>query len=134
VKESGSAGAGAAGGGNAGGGAGGAAGGNHGNPGGTGGGGSSLLSEKEKKWMCSIRALSIMLKSWTGLIVLASHPLGLKAVVDALRLPCHELHVCSEHHRICATPNENLISLCVRAMCDTWCRIVYWMHCLISSG
>ena len=49
--------------------------------------------EKESKWSVSIKALVSMLKTWTGLIVLASHPLGLKSLVNALRLPFSELHV-----------------------------------------
>jgi hypothetical protein len=49
--------------------------------------------EKEAKWGVSIKALVSMLKTWTGLIVLASHPLGLKSLVNALHLPFPELHV-----------------------------------------
>ncbi len=49
--------------------------------------------EKEAKWAASTRAVINMLKTWTGLIVLTSHPLGLKAIVDSLRLPSSELHV-----------------------------------------
>jgi len=48
--------------------------------------------EREKKWISSIRAIQIMLKSWTGLITLANHAVGLKAFVYALRLPSKELH------------------------------------------
>jgi len=50
------------------------------------------LSEREKKWNSCIKALATMLKNWTGLISLTGHPLGLKALVDGLRLPCRELH------------------------------------------
>jgi hypothetical protein len=53
--------------------------------------------EREKKWSTSIKALITLLKSWTGLICLASHPLGLKSFVDALRLPFPELHVNQMH-------------------------------------
>eukprot|EP01114_Cavostelium_apophysatum_P016624 TRINITY_DN4775_c0_g1_i1.p1 TRINITY_DN4775_c0_g1~~TRINITY_DN4775_c0_g1_i1.p1 ORF type:complete len:1113 (-),score=304.93 TRINITY_DN4775_c0_g1_i1:63-3401(-) len=50
------------------------------------------LTEKEKKWGASIKAIVIMLKNWTGLIALSSHPLGLKSLVNSLKLPCSELH------------------------------------------
>jgi hypothetical protein len=53
----------------------------------------TLEKEKEKKWSASIKALTIMLRSWTGLIILSSHPLSLKTLVDAFKLPCTELHV-----------------------------------------
>ncbi len=47
---------------------------------------------REKRIDLSIQAIRIMLQSWAGLIVLASHPLGLRALVDALQLPSHTLH------------------------------------------
>ena len=50
--------------------------------------------EKEMKWNASIKAVVSLLKTWTGLIGLASHPLGIKSLVNSLRLPAPELHVC----------------------------------------
>lgn len=62
------------------------------------------FAEREKKWAMCIKAVASMLKNFTGnfpyhrvslpgLIALTGHSLGLKALVEGLRLPCRELHV-----------------------------------------
>lgn len=48
---------------------------------------------EEKNWRASMKAVHVLLKSWSGLITLASNPLGLRSVVNALRSPITELHV-----------------------------------------
>lgn len=49
--------------------------------------------EKEKKWAASSKALMTLLKTWPGLISLTSSAIGLRSVVDALKLPISEFHV-----------------------------------------
>eukprot|EP01117_Protostelium_nocturnum_P011476 TRINITY_DN4163_c0_g1_i2.p1 TRINITY_DN4163_c0_g1~~TRINITY_DN4163_c0_g1_i2.p1 ORF type:complete len:1169 (+),score=280.38 TRINITY_DN4163_c0_g1_i2:189-3695(+) len=48
--------------------------------------------EKEKRWDSSIKAITVMLRSWTGLIALSSHPFGLSSLINAFHLPSVELH------------------------------------------
>eukprot|EP01087_Luapelamoeba_hula_P013098 TRINITY_DN3724_c1_g1_i3.p1 TRINITY_DN3724_c1_g1~~TRINITY_DN3724_c1_g1_i3.p1 ORF type:complete len:982 (+),score=144.33 TRINITY_DN3724_c1_g1_i3:348-3293(+) len=45
------------------------------------------IDDRSKIWEASVKAISVMLKSWTGLITLASDPLLLKSMVDTLFLP-----------------------------------------------
>lgn len=57
------------------------------------------FASQEKKWAASIKAISTMLKSWTGLIVLTAHPMGMKSIVEAFYLPSAELHVSASNER-----------------------------------
>ena len=49
--------------------------------------------DKERRWRVAMRAIISMLKSWTGVIALASDQLVLNAIVDALSLPSSALRV-----------------------------------------
>ncbi|PRP75703.1 cytosolic regulator of adenylyl cyclase, partial [Planoprotostelium fungivorum] len=49
--------------------------------------------KKEDKVSMSIRAISILLRGWTGVFVLSSFPFGLASLVNAFYLPSHDLHV-----------------------------------------
>eukprot|EP01102_Stenamoeba_stenopodia_P001967 TRINITY_DN11778_c0_g1_i1.p2 TRINITY_DN11778_c0_g1~~TRINITY_DN11778_c0_g1_i1.p2 ORF type:complete len:1167 (-),score=309.88 TRINITY_DN11778_c0_g1_i1:109-3609(-) len=48
--------------------------------------------DKVERWRISKRAVVMMLKSWSGLFALATDPIGLKSIVEALRQPALELN------------------------------------------
>jgi hypothetical protein len=58
------------------------------------------IAEKDKRWVSCISAVTIMLKTFAGLICLASHPLGLSSFIAALKLPTPKLQVMTSIHTL----------------------------------